>query len=195
MGNFSGLLLWWIRYVIAINTVCLVKISENYKHVWQNISHLISKAHGGWGSWNSWSSCSVTCGSGRKTRTRLCNNPTPKYGGRDCPLHLPPGKTQHIKCTMSSCAGNNFFICNSITVILKKYNTDNLNSFTKVNGRWGQWSSWSSCSVTCGIGDQSATRVCNNPAPQYGGFHCNIDGSKNEKTKQCLKRPCAGTGI
>ena len=40
----------------------------------------------GWGSWNSWSSCLKTCGEDvKKIRYRSCENPDPKYGGRDCP--------------------------------------------------------------------------------------------------------------
>ncbi|XP_052091149.1 A disintegrin and metalloproteinase with thrombospondin motifs 12-like [Mytilus californianus] len=40
---------------------------------------------GGWSSWsNEWTVCSRTCGGGVKTRTRKCNNPEPRYGGRDC---------------------------------------------------------------------------------------------------------------
>lgn len=39
---------------------------------------------GGWSSWSPWSSCSVSCGQGRKTRVRTCNNPEPEYGGRKC---------------------------------------------------------------------------------------------------------------
>ncbi|XP_065827265.1 cartilage oligomeric matrix protein-like [Oscarella lobularis] len=40
--------------------------------------------HGGWSAWSSWSSCSVTCDSGVHSRTRLCSNPEPQYGGRNC---------------------------------------------------------------------------------------------------------------
>ncbi|KAK6975999.1 hypothetical protein BgiMline_022392, partial [Biomphalaria glabrata] len=39
---------------------------------------------GGWSQWTTWTSCSVTCGSGRKSRFRICNEPTPKHGGRFC---------------------------------------------------------------------------------------------------------------
>ena len=39
---------------------------------------------GGWGTWGAWGSCSVTCGSGNQTRTRLCNAPPPSLGGSPC---------------------------------------------------------------------------------------------------------------
>jgi hypothetical protein len=39
---------------------------------------------GGWNNWMDWSPCSVTCTIGTKTRTRLCNNPTPQNGGANC---------------------------------------------------------------------------------------------------------------
>ena len=38
---------------------------------------------GEWGSWGSFGSCnSIT---GKKRRTRQCNNPKPLNGGKDCP--------------------------------------------------------------------------------------------------------------
>ncbi|XP_072545873.1 thrombospondin-1-like isoform X2 [Salminus brasiliensis] len=40
--------------------------------------------NGGWGPWSLWDSCSVTCGGGLQTRHRLCNNPVPKYDGKEC---------------------------------------------------------------------------------------------------------------
>jgi len=39
---------------------------------------------GHWGRWSSWSSCSVTCGMGRRLRSRTCNDPSPMYGGKEC---------------------------------------------------------------------------------------------------------------
>ncbi|XP_052786184.1 hemicentin-1-like [Mya arenaria] len=41
-------------------------------------------ANGGWSSWETWSSCGVTCGGGRITRQRYCNNPPPSLLGNDC---------------------------------------------------------------------------------------------------------------
>ena len=41
-----------------------------------------------------------------------------------------------------------------------------------VHGIWADWSDWSVCSLTCGKGKQSRTRVCSNPAPQFGGDFC-----------------------
>ncbi|XP_061195956.1 thrombospondin-2-like [Saccostrea echinata] len=40
--------------------------------------------HGGWSSWNEWGTCSKTCESGMKDRSRDCNNPSPMYGGDYC---------------------------------------------------------------------------------------------------------------
>uniref|UniRef100_A0AAQ4REW4 Thrombospondin-1 n=1 Tax=Gasterosteus aculeatus aculeatus TaxID=481459 RepID=A0AAQ4REW4_GASAC len=40
--------------------------------------------NGGWGPWSPWDTCTVTCGGGVQTRKRLCSDPVPKYGGKDC---------------------------------------------------------------------------------------------------------------
>ncbi len=39
---------------------------------------------GNWGAWSAYGVCSVTCGGGTQTHTRLCNNPTPANGGAAC---------------------------------------------------------------------------------------------------------------
>lgn len=40
--------------------------------------------NGGYGEWSAWSACSVTCGSGQRTRSRECNKPVPQFGGKNC---------------------------------------------------------------------------------------------------------------
>ncbi|XP_070578725.1 thrombospondin-1-like [Ptychodera flava] len=39
---------------------------------------------GGWGEWSPWSACTVSCGGGTQEHSRMCNNPAPAHGGRDC---------------------------------------------------------------------------------------------------------------
>ncbi|XP_033728342.1 hemicentin-1-like isoform X2 [Pecten maximus] len=96
---------------------------------------------GGWSAWSNWSSCSVSCGTGHRTRTRVCDNPTPQHGGHSCHGH----NWDTEACTSSNCT---------------------------IQGGWGVWSNWSSCSVSCGTGHRTRTRVCDNPTPQYGGHNC-----------------------
>nr|XP_045017115.1 A disintegrin and metalloproteinase with thrombospondin motifs 3 isoform X3 [Jaculus jaculus] len=51
--------------------------------MWKNANQ--QKQDGSWGSWTKFGSCSRTCGTGVRFRTRQCNNPTPINGGQDCP--------------------------------------------------------------------------------------------------------------
>ena len=39
---------------------------------------------GSWGSWGHWSDCPKTCGEGQQLRDRICDNPTPEFGGSLC---------------------------------------------------------------------------------------------------------------
>ncbi|ELW70463.1 A disintegrin and metalloproteinase with thrombospondin motifs 3 [Tupaia chinensis] len=51
--------------------------------MWKNANE--QKQDGNWGSWTKFGSCSRTCGTGVRFRTRQCNNPMPINGGQDCP--------------------------------------------------------------------------------------------------------------
>ena len=42
-----------------------------------------SLVRGNWGQWRN-ATCTKTCGSGTRTRTRLCDSPAPSNGGSQC---------------------------------------------------------------------------------------------------------------
>ena len=46
--------------------------------------YVFPTVNGNWGAWSEFGSCSVTCGTGEKIRTRQCNNPPPANGGDNC---------------------------------------------------------------------------------------------------------------
>uniref|UniRef100_A0AAQ5YVN1 ADAM metallopeptidase with thrombospondin type 1 motif, 3 n=1 Tax=Amphiprion ocellaris TaxID=80972 RepID=A0AAQ5YVN1_AMPOC len=51
--------------------------------MWKNPNQV--KQDGSWGSWSKYGSCSRSCGTGVRFRTRQCNNPAPSNSGQDCP--------------------------------------------------------------------------------------------------------------
>ena len=62
--------------------------------------------------------------------------------------------------------------------------------YLSVDGGWGEWTEWAECSVTCGGGEHGRTRVCDSPAPEYGGSDCTADGSSDSETEACGVDPC-----
>jgi len=44
----------------------------------------IAPIDGHWGRWSSWSPCDAPCGAGNHNRTRLCDDPPPQNGGKQC---------------------------------------------------------------------------------------------------------------
>ena len=65
-------------------------------------------------------------------------------------------------------------------------------STTPVNGGWGAWSKWGQCTKSCGGGQSTRTRACDNPVPKNGGKDCTADGSKNSESKTCNSDACGG---
>ena len=58
---------------------------------------------GNWGDWLAFTECSATCGNtATKTRTRECDNPEPRDGGRDC----EGDDTETTNCDLPDCPGN-----------------------------------------------------------------------------------------
>ena len=60
--------------------------------------------HGGWSRWSQWSACDKPCGGGKQKRERECNNPTPRFGGNDCP-GLTNRNRQLRLCNTQACSG------------------------------------------------------------------------------------------
>ncbi|XP_076315975.1 hemicentin-1-like [Tachypleus tridentatus] len=116
---------------------------------------------GTWGNWKEWGGCSATCGEGVRIRKRLCENPSPLYGGKDC----VGSDTEEETCLVKKCP---------------------------VNGMWGQWLAWNPCSLTCGNGVRSRTRICDSPAPIHDGLPC-LGLEKEEET--CQQKECEIHGV
>ena len=64
-----------------------------------------------------------------------------------------------------------------------------------VNGQWSDWEDWGECSITCGGGNQTRSRVCDNPEPAFGGKNCTEDGSMASETQMCNEDACPGEEI
>jgi hypothetical protein len=103
-------------------------------------------------------------GGGVQSRTRLCNNPVPQFGGIDC---SELGNAQETRsCNEQSCA---------------------------VHGGYSDWSAWSECSRTCSGGVRTRYRTCSNPLPQYGGQQFDCDGIRLEHSA-CNTEACGIDG-
>ena len=63
--------------------------------------HLLLLVDGGWGSWTGVSQCSASCEGGKKVRTRRCNNPLPRNGGRECQGR----NSDSLDCNSVACTG------------------------------------------------------------------------------------------
>jgi len=55
----------------------------------------------------------VTCGAGEQSRTRACNNPPPKYGGKDC----LGNSTEEQPCINDHCPGNGIQLFENVSAI------------------------------------------------------------------------------
>lgn len=58
-----------------------------------------------------------------------------------------------------------------------------------VDGNWSPWQPWGECSVSCGVGERTRLRSCNNPAPSNKGRPCPGDSTQ---LSRCNIQPCPG---
>eukprot|EP00795_Rhopilema_esculentum_P014505 gene14505-5565_t len=126
----------------------------NAEYVYMLPSKSEESVDGGYTEWMDWTPCTGRCGKGYKVRERTCTNPVPKGKGKDC-----------------SDLGNSTEIGACDT-----------GKPCPVDGKYGPWKNFGACTKSCGGGNQTRTRPCNNPAPSHGGKEC--EGPASES------RPC-----
>ena len=83
--------------VLVITTASILLVASMVCLGWFAVHHVL-KRDGGWGEWTSWSTCADDC---RKTRSRLCDNPTPVLLGKDCVGY----NNQSESCSGGYCRG------------------------------------------------------------------------------------------
>ena len=119
---------------------------------------------GGYSEWSDFSPCSASCNSGTETRTRMCNQPKPEHGGKDCFRYGPAKETR--SCFIKVCP---------------------------VDGNYSNWSEFSPCTKTCGAGFKTKTRECDNPVPVGEGRNCSHLGPAVESWP-CNTQACPVSG-
>lgn len=58
-----------------------------------------------------------------------------------------------------------------------------------VDGSWGNWHNWGLCSTSCGGGEKTRKRLCNNPEPSKSGRPCPGDATQ---VSRCNIQACPG---
>ncbi|XP_060592574.1 SCO-spondin-like isoform X2 [Ruditapes philippinarum] len=170
-----------------------------------------------WSPWSPWSSCSKSCGEGKVSRTRDCYSPEPNHVGNYC----LGDRNESVSCILRKCAVNGnwgiwspWSFCSitcgpgSISRIREcnspgpenggnscyGESSEEISCFMlpcPVDGGFGPWSPWSKCSASCGIGEKSRLRECNNPVPANGGKYCS---DLDFQSSVCNVTKCPGTG-
>ncbi|XP_029701393.1 adhesion G protein-coupled receptor B1-like isoform X1 [Takifugu rubripes] len=161
--------------------------------------------------WSPWSTCSVSCGEGWQSRTRLCATTsfTTQCTG---PLRENRACNNTAVCTVDGAwdEWTPWSLCSSTcgrgyrdrtrTCKMPKNGGEPCRGPTRqtkfcniavcpVDGNWNEWSTWSACSASCSNGTRQRTRECNGPS--YGGSECH--GSWKE-TANCFLKDCPVDG-
>jgi hypothetical protein len=144
------------------------------------------------GTWGEWDACSVTCGDGKRERTRTLT--PPKHGGLTCPSNKDSEACSPVvcpvHCTMSewgdvgpcsvTCDGGVQTKTRSIVVAAAhgaskcpyteeviKCNEDKC----PIHCETSEWDSYDTCTKTCGTGSKSRARSVITHA-KHGGYVC-----------------------
>ena len=163
-------------------------------------AQVLCPVDGGWSSWSTFTSCSVTCGAGVMTRTRSCDNPLPLHNGKmcsgypqeeavcetqvECPIHggwSPWGEFSHCSVTCGLGSKERTRECSSpyplydgnacVGEAVERIVCPGLPP-CPIHGQWNAWTEFDRCDAECGNGVRRRTRLCNSPAPMFGGKSC-----------------------
>uniref|UniRef100_A0A671RK73 Adhesion G protein-coupled receptor B2-like n=1 Tax=Sinocyclocheilus anshuiensis TaxID=1608454 RepID=A0A671RK73_9TELE len=163
--------------------------------------------HGLWEEWSSWSLCSVTCGRGTRTRSRICVLPQhgsngcggPEVQTKLCNIAVCPVEGQWLDwAAWSQCS----VTCDSGTQQRQRRCSVSVHGWAECKGphaetrectnpscggggNWGAWNHWSLCSKTCDSGWQRRFRMCEGTGIQ--DYPC--DGS-GEEVRSCNDKKC-----
>ncbi|XP_061738126.1 adhesion G protein-coupled receptor B1-like isoform X2 [Nerophis ophidion] len=135
----------------------------------------------GWAGWSRWSACSQECGGGVQLRSRTC-----QPDGAVCEGTVEEGRP----CNPQSCIGKERNKSHGLRAIvgLRRDHVDDSSlgvvATQTGNAKTDEWSPWTGCSVTCGEGWQSRTRVC-----ATSSFTTQCTGPLREN------RPCNNTAV
>nr|XP_039268302.1 uncharacterized protein LOC120343233 isoform X1 [Styela clava] len=118
-----------------------------------------------WEPWGPWSDCSVTCGGGRKVRTRKCQSSVPLTLETDCgeSMELLDEESRMETCHNDPCDPDKTM--------------------------WSEWESWGECSAEC-KGSQWRLRSC--LAGNLGDPGCEWDAIYDTRT--CNDESCDAAG-
>lgn len=174
--------------------------------------------NGGFGSWSKYSACTKDCGGGFQSRVRECSNPKPQHGGKtcegksqmtqncneqSCPIDGGWGEYQpNGKCSASCGGGTQELkrVCNAPAPEHNGKHCTGTDTKTAtcghvecpVDGGWGPWTEFGKCSLECGKGAQTRTRVCNRNIALNGGKKC--VGSTYD-SRECNVQECPIDGL
>nr|XP_018668081.2 hemicentin-1 [Ciona intestinalis] len=178
---------------------------------------------GQWSPWGSWDVCSVSCGGGSRNRIRTCSEPYPLNGGRPC----SGSSSQLDHCNVDPCSVNGDWASwGTWSECSRSCGGGQMNRYRScsnpaprfggrfcpgsdsdlqpcglqscpIDGQWGSWTRWGSCSKTCGNGERTRSRLCNEPRPQFSGRWCSGDATQSSYCREtyCHGGPREGEGI